>query len=232
MLSISISLDEWIEQRVPPAPIPGDIHSPCEHHKDNLGSLEPIFKMLLNSPKVTGFTERLSEKTNIHRSTLSTWRRSLLRDPASPPMRHHDTTEFSPMIKRRSWQLTLRTNILTADSCTLTPISRSMHSDVTKGSSAKPKGRCRRTTKGLIQEAWDVNDGEDWRDLINEDDDAEFQEMRDVLDFAESHLKSSEERVKTPKIVSSSRVHSESFTQMSVGAANSCQLGDVTFPPR
>jgi hypothetical protein len=36
-----------------------------------------------------------------------------------------------------------------------------------------------RITQGLIQEAWDIYDGEDWRDLINEDEDAEFQEMRD-----------------------------------------------------
>jgi hypothetical protein len=89
-----------------------------------------------------------------------------------------------------------------------------------------------RITEGLIQEVWDIHDREDWRDLINEDDGAEFQEMHDAVDFAESHLQSSESRVKTPKIVSSSRVHSESFTQMSVGAANSCQSGDVAFRPR
>jgi hypothetical protein len=50
----------------------------------------------------------------------------------------------------------------------------------------------RRITERLIQEAWDIHDGEDWRDLIDENDDAEFREMRDALDFAESHLQSRE----------------------------------------
>jgi hypothetical protein len=92
MLSIPIRLDEWIEQGLPPAPIPGYIRGPYQHQKDNLGSLEPIFKMLLDPPKVTGFTQRLFEKTNIRRSTLSTWRINLLRDPAWRPMRHHYVT--------------------------------------------------------------------------------------------------------------------------------------------
>jgi hypothetical protein len=65
MLSIPISLDKGIEQRLPPTPIPGDIRRPYQHHNNNLGSRRP---------------------------TLSTWRTNLLRDPAWRPMRHHDAT--------------------------------------------------------------------------------------------------------------------------------------------
>jgi hypothetical protein len=43
--------------------------------------------MLLDHPMVTGFTERLSDKTGIRRSTLSTWRLNRLRDPTWRPLR-------------------------------------------------------------------------------------------------------------------------------------------------
>jgi hypothetical protein len=89
MLSTPINLDEWIDRRLPSTPIPGYVRGPYRHHKDNLDALAVIFSMLLDAPKVTGLTQKLSEKTNIPRSTLSTWRLNLLHDPTWRPMRYH-----------------------------------------------------------------------------------------------------------------------------------------------
>jgi hypothetical protein len=68
---------------------PGHIRGPYQRHKDTLGSLEPVFPMLLDHPQVTGFMERLSVKTAIHRLTLSSWRLNPLRDPEWGPKRCH-----------------------------------------------------------------------------------------------------------------------------------------------
>ena len=89
MLSIPINIDDWIDQQLAPRRPPGYIRGPYQHHKDNLGSLEPVFRMLLDHPQVTGFMERLSAKTAIHRSTLSSWRLNLLRDREWRPKRCH-----------------------------------------------------------------------------------------------------------------------------------------------
>jgi hypothetical protein len=110
MLSISIGLGKWIGQPLPATPIPGSIRGPCQHHKDTFKALETIFTTLFLTLKVAGFIERLSQKANIHRSTLSTWRIKIARDLAWRPMRCHYAwhREFLVMIKRLSWQHELR----------------------------------------------------------------------------------------------------------------------------
>jgi hypothetical protein len=81
--------DQSLEQHIPPDAIPGDIRGPYQHHKDKRVSLEPIFSILLNHPMVMGFMTGLAKKTNIQRSTLSIWKRDLLRDPRWHPRRDH-----------------------------------------------------------------------------------------------------------------------------------------------
>jgi hypothetical protein len=62
---------------------------PYEHHEDNLLKLEPIFKILQISPRITGFMDALARGTSISRSTLSTWKVNLLANPSWRPMRIH-----------------------------------------------------------------------------------------------------------------------------------------------
>jgi hypothetical protein len=44
----------------------------------------------------------------------------------------------------------------------------------------------RRITEGTIQEAWDIFEGEDWEDIINEDEQIESEDLQGALSFYES----------------------------------------------
>jgi hypothetical protein len=81
-----------------------------------------------------------------------------------------------------------------------------------------------------MQEACDIYTGEDCPDLITEDEDAEFQEARDAVNFIESCLLSSEQRPKLPKIVRYPQVYTESFVLMTVYVGNCRSTGDVPLP--
>lgn len=89
MLSSAIDLDLWLDQHLAPNPVPGYLRGPYQHHKDHLPELECVFQILLDSPKVTGFMEKLADKTGIRRSTLSTWKVNLMRNRDWRPRRYN-----------------------------------------------------------------------------------------------------------------------------------------------
>jgi hypothetical protein len=81
---VPLTPDQWIEQRLTPEQL-----SVYEHHKDNFLKLEPIFKILQISPRITGFMKALARRTSIRRSTFSMWKANLLTNPSWRPMRIH-----------------------------------------------------------------------------------------------------------------------------------------------
>jgi hypothetical protein len=89
MLSRVFKLHEWLDQCNVPRVIPSYKRGPYQHHKDRLPELEPIFAVLLDHPDVPGFMMTLATRINVHRSTLSTWKRNLLEDPTWRPRREH-----------------------------------------------------------------------------------------------------------------------------------------------
>jgi hypothetical protein len=89
MQSRVFNLGEWLDQRNVPRLIPSYKRGPYQHHKDRLPEFEPIFAVLLDHPEVPGFMMTLATRINVHRSTLSTWKRKLLENPTWRPCREH-----------------------------------------------------------------------------------------------------------------------------------------------
>jgi hypothetical protein len=105
MLSVPITADEWIEQRLTLDDLLVYQRAPYAHHKDILSRLEPIFRILQSPPRVTGFMDALARKTSISRSMLSKHKANLVANLPWRPMRINYSCGERPFRDEREHEL-------------------------------------------------------------------------------------------------------------------------------